>query len=211
MASVRRFQSLYLRAGVQRDDARPPHDANKQRLSFRSSPHKGEPSGVITPDFGSVGDPTVGGESGGGATLMLYANGDNLDEAVQLSLPATLWERNGSSFQPGYSYKDKGQAEGPIQKVTLRNGKLSISGRGAGLYPLGDAPQGEMVLRLKLGTGVEFCATAQPRSPADRNDSTAKFNGEKGSPAPTDCPPVAPNPYGSASQAFLAPPASLLD
>ena len=193
-----------------RDDARPPLDANKRRLSFRSSPHKGESSGVITPDFGSSGDPTVGGEGGGGATLTLYANGDNVDEAVQFSLPATRWERKGPSIRPGYSYKDSGQVDGPIQKVTLRNGKLSISGRGSGLYPLDDAPQGEMVLRLKLGAGVEFCAAAQARSPEDRNDSTEKFNGEKASPAPIACPPLAQTSYGSASHAFVAPPANLL-
>lgn len=194
-----------------RDDAGPLPDANKRRFSFRSSPQKGEPSGVISPDFGSISDPTTGGESGGGATLTIYANGDTLDEAVQFSLPALLWERKGSPFRPGYSYKDRGRAEGPIQKIVLRSGKLSISGSGAGLYPLNDAPQGEMVLRLKLATGMEFCATTWARIPMDRHDSTAKFNGQKGSPAPTECPQLAPASGGSASQAFLAETASLLD
>ena len=194
-----------------RDDARPPIDPNKRRLSFRSSPWKGEASGVITPAFGSIGDPTAAGGAGGGATLTLYANGDTLDEAMQISLPATRWKRKGSAQRPGYAYKDRSQTDGPIQKVTLRNGKLSISGRGSALYPLDDAPQGEMVLRLKLGTGPEFCSAAQARSPEEKHDSNQKFNGEKGLPAPTACPPLAAAPYGSASRAFLAAPAGLLD
>lgn len=40
----------------------------------------------------------------------------------------------------------------PISKVSLRNGTLTISGKGAGLYALENAPQGEIALRLQLGT-----------------------------------------------------------
>jgi hypothetical protein len=194
-----------------RDDARPPLDVTKRRFSFRSSPYKGSDSGVSVPPFGDAGDPTAAGESGGGATLTLYSSSDSLDQAAQLSLPASRWERTGSATKPGYRYKDNGQIAGPIQKVTLRNGKLSITGRGADLYPLDDAPQGEMVLRLKLGTGIEFCAAAQARSPEDRHDSTERFNGDKASATPVTCPPFVQTPHGSASQAFLASPASLLD
>jgi hypothetical protein len=194
-----------------RDDARAPFHADKRRFSFRSSPYKGSDSGVSVPPFGDMADPTTAGESGGGATLTLYSSTDYLDDAVQLSLPAARWERTGSATRPGYRYKDSEQLAGPIQKVTLRNGKLSIAGRGADLYPLAEAPQGEMVFRLTLGSGLEFCATAEPRSPAERHDTTAKFNGDKASPAPNACPPLTATPYGSASQAFLAAPASLLD
>ena len=196
-----------------RDDPTPPLDPNKRRFSFRSSSYKGQASGVTTPDFGTGGDPTPAGESGGGATLTLYSSTSEqpVIDAVQISLPATRWERTGSAVKPGYRYKDSGRVEGPIQKVTLRNDKLSISGRGADLYPLEDAPQGEMVLRLRLGSGVEFCATAEPRSPAERHDTTAKFNGDRASPAPEACPPLIATPYGSASRAFIAAPASLLD
>ena len=194
-----------------RDDARAPFQADKRRFSFRSSPYKGSDSGVSVPPFGGAGDPTAAGESGGGATLTLYSSTDYLDDAVQLSLPAARWERTGSAARPGYRYKDSEQVEGPIQKVTLRSGKLSIAGRGADLYPLADAPQGQMVFRLTLGSGLEFCATTEPRSPAERHDTTGKFNGYTASPAPASCPPLLPTPDGSASQAFLTAPASLLD
>ena len=196
-----------------RDDATPPLDPNKRRFSFRSSRYKGQASGVTTPEFGTSGDPTAAGETGGGATLTLYNRTSETPviDAVQFSLPASRWERTGSATKPGYRYKDSGQIEGPIQKVSLRNDKLSISGRGAELYSLADAPQGEMVLRLTLGSGVEFCATAEPKSPASRHDTPAKFNGDKASPIPEACPPLIATPYGSASQAFLAAPASLLD
>ncbi len=196
-----------------RDDATPPLDPNKRRFSFRSSSYKGEASGVTTPEFGTSGDPTSAGETGGGATLTLYSSTSETPviDSVQHSLPASRWERTGSAARPGYRYKDSGQVEGPIQKILLRNGKLSIAGRGADLYSLADAPVGEMVLRLTLGSGVEFCSTAQPKSPAERHDTTSKFNGDKASPIPEACPSMLPTPYGSASQAFLEAPASLMD
>ncbi len=194
-----------------KDDRSNPSDPRKRRFSFRSSAYRGSPSGLVVPEFGSEGDPTSSGNSGGGATLTIYPTAGDLSDAVELDLPATRWERSGSTSRPGYRYKDSQLSEGPINKVSLRNGTLTISGKGAGLYTLEEAPQGEMALRLRLGTGEVFCAAAEARDPASKNDSTSRFMGVKNSGQPDPCPPLNAAPYGSASAAFLSAPPSLMD
>jgi len=194
-----------------KDDRANPSDPRKRRFSFRSSGYRGSPSGLVVPEFGSEGDPTSSGNSGGGATLTIYPTAGDLSDAVELDLPATRWERSGSTLRPGYRYKDSQLSEGPINKVSLRNGTLTISGKGAGLYTLEEAPQGEMALRLRLGTGEVFCAAAEARDPSSKNDSTSRFMGVKNSGQPDPCPPLNAAPYGSASAAFLSAPPSLLD
>ena len=193
-----------------RDDATVPINSKKRRFTFRSSPFKGNPSEVFAPAFGGASDPTLAGETGGGATLTIYKVSGDPDDAVLLELPATRWEQSGSSSRPGYRYKDSRLEDGPISKVQIRNGLLTIIGKGDGLYTLEDAPQVEMAMRLQLGTGTVFCASAEPKEPTSKNDSTSRFNGDKSSPAPEICPPVS-DAYGSASRAFLAPGAGLLD
>jgi hypothetical protein len=194
-----------------KDDGTVPIDPRKRRLSFRSSAYRGSASGVIAPQFGSDGDPTSAGESGGGAKLTIYSSGGNMSAAVELDLAAARWQRSGSAARPGYRYKDSNLTDGPISKVSLRNGTLTISGKGAGLYTLENAPQGEMALRLQLGSGEVLCGSAEAKSPASKHDSVARFTGLKNSPQPDLCPPLNPGPYGSASAAFLSTPTSLLD
>ena len=127
-----------------------------------------------------------------------------------MNLPASRWEQSGSASRPGYRYKDSRQEDGPISKVQIRSGTLTVVGKGDGLFTLEGAPQGPMVLRLQLGTGEVFCATADPKEPVSKNDTTSRFNGDKASAAPAICPPT-PAAYGSASRAFLASTTGLLD
>ncbi|MEO2169659.1 MAG: hypothetical protein ABGY42_16375 [bacterium] len=194
-----------------RDDTSPPINTKKRRFSFRSSAFKGNPSGVVAPAFGEAGDPTPAGASGGGGTLTIYRVSGDADDAVRLDLPASRWEQSGSPARPGYRYKDTRLEDGPISKIRLRNGTLTIAGKGEGLYTLDGAPQGRMALRLELGSGSILCAAAGAKDPANKNDSTARFIGEQASPAPDPCPPVNPASSGSAALAFLAAPTSLLD
>jgi hypothetical protein len=164
-----------------RDDDREPIDPEKSKLTFRSSKYQGAASGVVVPAWDSAGDPTLGG-----AVLTLFrADGSSF---VQIALPAARWERIGSVSKPGYRYKDRDRVDGPISSAILRAGRLSMRGRGAGLYQLDGAPQGEMALRLELGSGADFCTSAPTRVPADRHDTTSKFNGERTT--PIDCPRV---------------------
>jgi YVTN family beta-propeller protein len=164
-----------------RDDATVPIDPERRRLSFRSSGSSAAPSGVIVPAWDSTGDPSLGG-----ARLILYrADGS---EVVTIALPAAHWERAGSASRPGYRYRDRERVDGPITSITLRAGKLTMRGKGAGLYPLAGAPQDVMGLRLELGSGVELCTAAPAAVPAASNDTATKFSGERGAPAPAVCP-----------------------
>jgi YVTN family beta-propeller protein len=183
----------------------PAGDPNRRRFVFRSAPQRGSPSGVVVPAPGGALDPTLGG-----AALTIFAVGDIFSESVFLDLPASLWQRIGSSASPGYRYRDTTGA-GPIKSIVLRNGRLSIRGSGPGLYSLADAPQGEMAIALALGDGHGFCASAPARVPASTHDSATAFNGEKGTTVPTTCPDVPRPPVGSASEAFLTLPDDLVD
>jgi hypothetical protein len=169
-----------------RDDDKAPIDPDKTKLTFRSAKYQGTESGVIVPAWDGAGDPTSSGATGGSATLTLFrADGS---ASIEIPLPASHWERTGSATNPGYRYRDRDQVNGPISSVTLRAGKLIIRGKGAGLYELDDAPQGEMALRLELGTDSEMCTSAPARQPTAKHDTTAKFNGERAT--PVSCPRV---------------------
>jgi len=70
----------------------------------------------------------------------------------------------------------------------LGKGKLRIRGTGAGLPSLASAPQGTMVVRLRLGARAGFCAAAPAKAPASSNDTPAKFTGS--ALAQLACPPL---------------------
>ena len=193
-----------------KDDPVPPIQAKKRRFSFKSSTYKGNPSEVVAPVPGEDSDPTAAGSTGGGAVLTLYPSSGTTDDAVVFDLPAARWERAGSASRPNYRYDDRHLADGPIRKVRLRDGKLIVTGKGEGLYTLDEAPQGAMAMRLALGTGTILCAEAGVKAPEYKNDTTARFVGDKSSGAPGPCPPLEA-PDGSASRAFLSLTAGLLD
>jgi len=170
-----------------KDDATPPIDPGKRKVTFKSSTYHGVPSGVTVPPWDSNSDPTPGGAAGGGATLTLFGTGST--PPVVVSLPAAHWTRTGSVTKPAYKYSDKQVADGPITSVSLKDGFLSLKGKGAALYPLAGAPQGAMVLRLDL-FGLTFCGVAPAAAPATSNDTTARFKGIKNAAAPAVCPPT---------------------
>jgi hypothetical protein len=169
-----------------RDDARAPIDPSRKRLTFRSAKYRGAQSGVVVPAWDSAGDPTSSGATGGGGTLTIFrADGSS---SVEIPLPAANWKRIGSATKPGYRYRDADRSDGPISTITLRSAKLIIRGKGAELYPLAGAPQGEMALRLQLASDSEMCTSAPARQPTAKHDTTAKFNGDRTIPA--GCPRV---------------------
>jgi hypothetical protein len=186
------------------DDPTPPIDASLRRLVFRSTPGAA-PSDVVAPAFGGVGDPTING-----AELFVYRVGGDPDDVARIPLPAARWRRTGDATSPGYKYVDKRTKDGPISKVVVQGGKLTIKGRGEGLYELADAPQGQMAVRVRMGRDVTWCAAALAKPPLASNDSAAKFVGVPDSPPPITCPDV-PGVEGSASRAFVDAPASLLE
>jgi hypothetical protein len=172
-----------------KDDATPPIDPSKRVLKFRSYPFKGSASGVVSPIFGSDGDPTIGGSAGGGAEITIHG-GQPGNDVVTIALPASGWLRTGVGSDPGYKYADKRNVNGPITAVTIRSGKLKVRGKGPELYSLADAAFGSITVRVELGARHGFCATAPSKVPATSNDTAAKFNGEKNTPAGGACPPL---------------------
>jgi hypothetical protein len=89
----------------------------------------------------------------------------------------------------GYKYADKRNLYGPISSISIRSGRLKLSGRGAGLYSLADAPYGAFTVRLEIGARTGFCVTADAKEPTASNDTTARFNGTRNPPIPAACPP----------------------
>ena len=173
---------------VLKDDVLPPISADGRSLRFTSSSYQGVPGGAYSPAFGTTGDPTVLGASGGGAVLTVYHPGGT--EKVVVALPASAWTRIGTNVSPGYKYRDAKRVLGPISQVSLKSGKLSLSGKGTGLLGLASAPHRSIAVRLRLGNGVEFCAVGPAKAPVTSNDTTAKFVSAANAAAPTSCPPV---------------------
>ena len=168
-----------------KDDPSAPFNLEQRKLSFRSGKYQGTPPGVVVPGFGSSGDPTLGG-----AVLTVYRVGGSASDVVTIPLPASRWETIPSPANPGYKYKDPQRVDGPIKTIVLRDGRLTVKGSGADLYSLANAPQSQMALRLKLGTGPEMCASAPAKSPSASNDTTTRFVGVKPSAPPVVCPSV---------------------
>jgi hypothetical protein len=168
-----------------RDDDTAPIDPEKSAFSFRSAVYHRTPSGVVVPTPGSDADPTLVG------ALLRIHRADGGAENVVLELPAAAWRQTGkTAAKAGWQYTDPKHVHGPITSVTVRNGMLSIRGKGAGIYQLDGAPQNLLAVRFRFGTAVELCAVAPPRNPAAKNDTTAAFTGLPNADAPADCPDV---------------------
>jgi DNA-binding beta-propeller fold protein YncE len=168
-----------------KDDANPPIDPGKRRITFRSSTYQGVPSGVTVPAWDSNADPTAAGATGGGASLTLFGAGST--SPVVIDLPANHWTRTGNTTKPAYKYSDKKSVDGPITSISLKDGYLRLKGRGAALYSLADAPQGSMTVRLDF-YGLTFCGVAPAAAPATSYDTTARFRAVKQAAAPALCP-----------------------
>ncbi|MBM4247396.1 MAG: hypothetical protein FJ148_27015 [Deltaproteobacteria bacterium] len=165
---------------VLNDDAVAPIDASRRKMRFRSAKRGSTPSGVALPAQGGAGDPTLHG-----ATLTVYR------------------PDGGGTPAKRFTYADGKGLGGPIRAVTLSGTSLSVRGTGLPLFALDQAPQGEVALRLRMGTGVQLCAAAPAKAKPStaKNDTSARFTGEPNTDAPSPCPPI-PS-VGSASRAFL--------
>ena len=64
---------------------------------------------------------------------------------------------------------------------------MRVKGKSGALYTLANAPQTAVTIRVQLGSGTMFCASAPAKQ------TTARFNGAKQTPPPADCPHVPGN------------------
>jgi DNA-binding beta-propeller fold protein YncE len=72
---------------------------------------------------------------------------------------------------------------------------IALSGGGPSGLVLDEAraTASYVTIRVQLGSGTMFCASAPAMQPAVSNDTSAKFNGAKQTPPPADCPHVPGN------------------
>ena len=116
--------------------------------------------------------------------MELYRPSGGSDESVEIALPAEYWEMAGPNAAKGFRYKDKRRVASDVKSVVLKDGLLKIVGKGTDLYPLSHAPQGDFVVRFRLGSGDRWCASTV----AGTRDTTSIYKAARQSVAPSDCP-----------------------
>jgi len=170
-----------------RDDATPPVDARKRRLSFRSTTSRAAAANRIAPPApGSADDPTVAGG------VLYVANASGSGEVVRVELPAAGWQAQGSPARPrGFVFRDRAPGA-PIGQVTVASDRITLRGNGPGwAYTLDEAQQGRIALRLELGDSA-WCAEAPARAVGNppstlANDQPGRFTGIGKAPPPAAC------------------------
>jgi hypothetical protein len=119
--------------------------------------------------------------------LTVYNPGTG-DQTV-VPLAANGWTVSGSIAKEKYRYRSvKGASTSA--KVTVGNGRLTVKVSGVGSFALTNAPEGTLAVRLRLGTGIEYCAVAPAKAPAATDDTTTKFVAVSNAAAPASCPAV---------------------
>jgi lysophospholipase L1-like esterase len=167
-----------------KDDAAPPVDAAKRRLSFAASTRKGTgpANRIVPPPAGGPQDPRTAG-----AVLTVYNAAGLTTDNVSVPLAASGWSLDRSN---GFRFK----GTGPVRQAIIVLDRIKVKGGGAGFgYSLDEPSQGMVAVRLMLGGGG-WCAVAgaklsgSPPSTA-KSDRAGKFVGEKNAPPPATCPP----------------------
>jgi hypothetical protein len=172
-----------------RDRSASPANPAKRKVTFAAAT-KGSPAAnrVVLPAPNGDGDPTLHG-----ATLRVYnASGATADD-VLVPLP-TGWSVLGRPGKfKGYRYRASGSGDA-VRAVTIKADTIVVKGGGAAWsYTLDEPAQGAIALRLRLGSGSEWCASAsaktsgRPPSTA-RTDRLDRFVGQPKAPAPATCP-----------------------
>ena len=103
-------------------------------------------------------------------------------------LPASGWSWSGTSYLNSYRYRSPDR-HAAVKRVTVQGGTITIRAGGEAFgYSLAGAPQGRVAVRLRLGTGVTWCAEAPAASLAD--DRVDRFVAKANSLAPPLCPVI---------------------
>ena len=172
-----------------RDDNVPPIDPYRRFFKIRVGTKQEDPAHrVVLPGDGTDGDPTLAGSGGGGAKLEVY-NIAGSGELATYDLPAGRWERlPADGVLKAYAYTERNPGV-VLTKIFVRPDKIYVRSSGALGYTLDEPMQGQVAVRLTLGTGVTWCAEAVGRPPADRYDHLDFFQSDEHD-APAPCPPV---------------------
>ena len=154
-----------------------------------STAHDSAVQRVVAPLPGSSGDPTLGG-----ATLQVYNAAGLTSDAVTVALPASGWKAliGGASAPRGWRFR--GDASSAIRSIVVKDDRIVVrGGKSNWAYSLDEPAQGQVALRLQLGSDAGWCAETAA-SPKGSPPSTAKtdrpglFKANAGSSAPAVCP-----------------------
>jgi hypothetical protein len=147
---------------------RDPDVASRRRFRFLATS-----DALGAPSPGSAGDPTVHG-----ATVRIYNAAGSGEQQTFILSPAG-WRPSRS----GYAFRARATG---ITAVRVTPGRLKIRGAGTALrYALDEPAQRRMVVRVTLGTGIDWCGEAAPLTARDR-DVVGRFE-VRAAPPPAEC------------------------
>jgi hypothetical protein len=169
---------------ILKDDA----DPTRRRLTFVSSTKNAPlPQRVVAPLPGSPGDPVIGG-----ATLQVYNAAGMTTDSASVNLPAANWRALGTSLSPrGWRYRDS--TGGAVRSLLVQKDRITIrGGRNTWTYTLDEAEQGQVAVRLQLGSGPGWCTQATPNVRGNppstaSSDRPGLFKSTDDSAAPAAC------------------------
>ncbi|MEO8602005.1 MAG: hypothetical protein ABI629_05460 [bacterium] len=176
---------------VMKDDAVPPIDAAKRRITF-SAITKNDPADqrILPPLPGSSGDPTLGG-----GTLVVYNSAGVTGDVVSLALPASGWKAIGNPAAPK-GWRFRGESAGAVRRIVVKSDRIVLrGGKAAWTYTLNETQQMRVALHLRLGSDTGWCTdtgaklTRNPPTTA-YTDRPGIFNASRGSAAPASCPAI---------------------
>ena len=109
-------------------------------------------------------------------------SGEQVVVTLPASGPAGTWSALGSS---GYRFRSR-STSAAVSSVTVRLDRITVKGgTSAFTYTLDEPSQGQLALRLGLGSDRPWCAAAPGRV-----DHVGHFVAESHSPPPAVCPAV---------------------
>jgi YVTN family beta-propeller protein len=165
------------------DASGPPPRPSRRRVSFKAASRRLDPiaSRIVPPARGGSGDPTLGG-----AVVTVYNAAGLTDDDVRIVLPASGWRASGGAT-PTYRFHGA-DPDAPISSVQVHpDGLVVKGGRSGWTYTLDEPSQGEVAIRVQLGTGTRWCGVAAAKGTKASNDGVDRFVGVGA--APAFCPP----------------------
>jgi len=121
-------------------------------------------------------------------------NASGSGERVVVALPAAGWTADGSATTPsGYRWTATSRTD-PVMRIIVRANRLRIRAGGtAWTYTLNEPQQGAIAVKLRLGTGVPWCASAPAKTSGTPPTSTSfdrvdRFVAARNTPPPLVCP-----------------------
>ena len=172
-----------------KDDAKPPLDPAKRKVTFKAKTAGAPPEQRIAPPLpGSAGDPTLGG-----ATIVVYNSAGLTADVATFTLPPSGWKALGSPASPK-GWRFRGGPGATVRSLVIKPDLMTLTAKGSGIaYSLDEPAQGRVAVRVQLGSDAGWCAdtAATPKGnppTTAKTDRPGTFKATAGGPAPALCP-----------------------